>query len=414
MYGTRVVTMSHRDPTHSDLQDLQCDLGHARLPPPPDQSSDFVEVILPRTHSAPDLNLSHFEIAHDSLRPGHTRQLTRRRWLDSLEGPEFPAPPSSIISRCQEALSEMEPWQRAEAIKSLWKSQRQHYPEYPLLGGDWLARSLALSDPQSGPRTIAIAQSLLDTGFLRDVEVADVLGSIRSNLLNNLREPSPTATVVAASAATGAAAICLPPLQAATLTATALGLGALYRARLKRIRAIVDGYLREVEHAHTTMRTGAGLGLDEMLTSLKLDTPEQRTATEAFLLTRTLRIFGVSSVTIHTTLARSSSVTHAHTPIVKLLHTTLRREGITPPETLHAAYQSSHFLRPLLEQLHNALFTWTSQHRDAFRSRLCDIILDLRYNGRHTNTPRPRLAWIDGNLTWLEPNSREQKTSPRP
>ena len=406
--------MSHRDPTHSELQDPRCDLGHARLPPPPDQSSDFVEVILPRTHSAPDLNLSHFEVAYDSLQPGPIRQLTRRRWLDSLEGPEFPAPPSSIVGRCREALSEMEPWQRAEAIKSLWKSQRQHYPEYPLLGGDWLARSLTLSDPQSGSRTIAIAQSLLDTGFLRDVEVADVLRSIRSNLLNNLREPSPTATVVGACAAASAAAICLPPLQAATLTATALGLGALYRVRLKRVRAIVDGYLREVENTHTTMRAGAGSSLDEMLTSLKLDTPDQRTATEAFLLTRTLRIFGVSSVTIHTALARSSSVTHARAPIVKLLHTTLKKEGITRPDTLHAAYQRSHDLRPRIEQLHNALFTWTSQHRDAFRSRLCDIILDLRYNGRHTNTPRPRLAWIDGNLTWLEPHNREQKASPRP
>jgi hypothetical protein len=393
--------MPDRNPRYAAREQLQCNPGYVRLPPPPHHPACYEEIILPRMHTLPDL--AHFQDAHDALHPGLTRQLTRRRWLDCLEGPEFPAPPPSIIGHCRQALSEMEPWQQAEAIASLYKRIRQQSPEYPLLGGEWLVKSLALSPTESTHRTREIAHSLLDTGFLSDTEASNTVRAMGSQLLGQPTERINPAMIAGVCTTAAASALYLAPIGALTLTGTMIGLATLHHIRRGRIRAIVNGYLREVEHAHTMMRSGTTSSLDEMLGSLSQETKEQRTATEAFLLTRTLRVFGISSLAIHTALARSSSVTSYDAPIVRLLHKTLTREGLTPPETLYAAFQRAHHLRPLIERLHNSLGAWTTLHRDTFRSRFCEIVLDLRYGSRHSNTPRPRLAWVDGNLTWLQP-----------
>ena len=373
------------------------------LPPRPQSSPPSTPVDVPRPTGGqpidltgaslaafgevPTLSLTALEKAAELLWPGELRAHVVGRINDihnnRLSPPSEPTLKNALISTSGASAEE-----REAILSSFLASAHQH--AWPVAGYAKIVDSSPDTKHLYPDRSLASALSLLQRGVLPIEEVAPHLRAMRLSLHDSAFDKAKAYLPILVGAGVAGIGALAPTWATVAVGIAGITACALFAKRMSLRNEFAAGLHMESLDAFRMISYGEVLPVGASLNGLFNDPRISENygnllRADAFMVARTLRVFGVSTDEIFATFRDSTTSYSAGELLIGKVSTALETHGVTPPSLLVIPFMDdpinqelNNDARDLIEIMNQVHFEWAIHEKGGIRQNFAEAILDAK------------------------------------
>ena len=351
------------------------------------QPIDLTGASLAAFGEVPTLSLTALEKAAELLWPGELRAHVVTRINDIHNNRLTPPSESTIVDAFVSTYGASE-GEREAILSSFLASAHQH--AWPVAGYAKIVDSSPETKHLYPDRSLANALSLLQRGVLPIEEVAPHLRAMRLSLHDSAFDKAKTYLPILVGAGVASIGALAPAWATVAGGIAGISACALFAKRMSLRNEFAAGLHMESLDAFRTISRGEVLPIGAALNGLFNDPRISENygnllRADAFMVARTLRVFGVSTDDIFATFRDSTTSYSAGELLIGKVIAVLEAHGLTPPPLLVIPFlddpinqERDNDARDLIEIMNQVHFEWAIHEKGVIRQNFAKAILDAK------------------------------------